>query len=189
MDKQAVKVLVFFASTIMPLAAMAEAPHYTFAQVQYGWVENGSIDGNSYGAGVLFGGEIYQVGTAYNRIEYDLEFTDVTANEWTIAGGVHGLLGETADLVGNLGYFDLGGDANDSGFFLDGGVRWMAFPMLELNGFITHYEPSDSDSDQVISLSAIAMVKDFGIGISYATANEADSEQWRIFLRFNFGEH
>jgi hypothetical protein len=33
-------------------------------------------------------------------------------------------------------------------------------PMLELNGFITHYEP-----------------------------NDADSEQWKVFLRFKFGDY
>lgn len=189
MHKQAVRSLMILVLAIVPLAAMADAPHYSFGQIQYGWIEDGSVDGNTYGVGVLFGGEIFQVGTAYNRLEYDLQVTDITVNEWTLAGGLHGLLGETADLVGNIGYFDLGGDADENGWFLDGGVRWMVVPALELNGFITHYEPSDSDSDQVLSLSAIAMVKTFGIGISWATANDADSEQWRVFLRFNFGEH
>jgi len=189
MDRKATRAIVIAALLFVPLAAMADSPHYSFGQFQYGWVEDGPADGNTYGAGLLFGGEIFQVGTSYNRTELDFESTDLTANEWTVAGGFHGLFGEAADLVGNLGYFDIGGDADENGFFLDGGVRWMAFPMLELNGFITHYEPNDSDSDQMLSLSAIAFVKSIGIGISYATANDADTEQWRVFLRFNFGDY
>ena len=185
MDKKVTKALVIGALLFVLMVAMADSPHYSFGQVQYGWVNDGPFDGNTYGAGLAFGGEIFQIGTAYNRIELDFEATDLTINEWSVAGGFHGLLGETADLVGNLGYFD----ADDSGFFLDGGVRWMAFPMLEVNGFITHYEPNDSDSDQVLSLSAIAFVDSIGIGISYETANDADMEQWKVFLRFKFGNY
>jgi hypothetical protein len=189
MKTRIARVIVIAALLMTPLAALAESPHYSFVQVQYGEIDEDSVEGTGFGGAVLFGGKIFQAGVSYIRTEFDVGFTEVTSDEWTVGGGVHGLLGEPADLVANVGYFSVRGDLEEEGLILEGGARWMVVPFLELNGFITHLEPNDSDSDQLFSVSAIGFFQNMGIGASYATANHADSDQWQVFLRFTFGKY
>ena len=189
MSKPLARAILILALTMTPLAAWAEAPHYSLVQVQYGVVETGPFDGPTYGAGVQFGGKLFQVATAFDRNEIDLGLGELTVNEWTIRGGVHGLLGEPGDLLVNVGYFYDSGDLDDDGYFLEGGIRWMIFPVVELRGFVTQVEPNDSDSDQRFNVGAIGFIETMGIGIEYTTANDADYDEWRVFLRFNFGQH
>ncbi len=168
-------------------AALAEGPGYRYVEGGYLNVDvddlNGS--GDNYFLGGSFGGEWWHVNGTYTS--GDLA-DDVELQIWDIAVGWHGLLGDKADVVAEAAYVDQeiefsSGSDNDTGYRVTGGVRWVPFKLLELDGFVNYGDVSDSD----VSYEARAIINIWRLGFGAAFEKFDDSDQWNAFVRFNFG--
>jgi hypothetical protein len=185
----------------MPGTAQAQAQ----AQPYYTYVEGGYVGVNpESGDEILDSGKGWFIGTSVRlqRFHTFLEYRDasidttldeaVDQTQWLIGGGWHGLLGNPADLVVEVGYinsdFSLGFESGSgNGYFVNGGVRWRIIQPFELDAFATYADlGGERDSEMVYRLDAIAFIKSFGIGASYQKADRADS--YDLFLRFNLGK-
>jgi hypothetical protein len=185
----------------MPGTAQAQAQ----AQPYYTYVEGGYVGVNpESGDEILDSGKGWFIGTSVRlqRFHTFLEYRDasidttldeaVDQTQWLIGGGWHGLLGNPADLVVEVGYinsdFSLGFESGSgNGYFVNGGVRWRIIQPFEVDAFATYADlGGERDSEMVYRLDAIAFIKVFGIGASYQKADRADS--YDLFLRFNLGK-
>ena len=176
-------------------AAMADAPPYTW--VQGGWITedpNGEFldSGDGYFIGGQFGLKNFQFFVDYEDISFDESIT-----AWDVGVGWHGLFGNPGDLVAEIGYinwsFDFPGADDESGLFGRLGIRWRLFPLLELNGFVTQTEPSDSDFadvyDEVFGqteakIGAVVYLGPIGLGLDVFATNEVTGA--RFLIRFSF---
>jgi hypothetical protein len=179
-------------------------PGTTRAQPYYTYVEGGYIGVNpKSGDELLDSGKGWFIGTSWRLQQFHtfLEYRDasidttlgeaVDQTQWLFGGGWHGLLGNPADLVVELGYinsdfnlsFTSGGD---SGYFVNGGVRWKVIRPFELDASASYVDlGGDRTSEVIYRLDAIAFIRSFGIGGGYRKADRTDS--YDLFLRFNLG--
>ena len=124
-------------------------------------------DGDGYFVGASFGGK-----------------------NWHVLGW-HGLLGEKADLVGELAYLNAEvGTIDDSGYFGRVGARWRPISLLEVGAFARWEDKGDLDdvpefdNDVIWELNAMVYLWKFAIGLGYEMESEIDT--YNAFARFNF---
>ena len=183
---------------LMAPAAMADAPPYSW--IQGGWTtdqpnsdfEDLIDNGDGWFLGGQFGLKNFHFFVDYEDISYS---DSITA--WDVGGGWHGLFGEPGDLVAELGYinwsFGFPDTDDESGMFGRVGIRWRLLPLLELNGFVTQTEPSDSDFgdlyDEIFGkteakIGAVVYLGPIGLGLDVYGTNEATGA--RLLVRFSF---
>jgi hypothetical protein len=180
---------------LMTPAAMADAPPYSW--VQGGWVteepNSDFIDsGNGWFAGGQYGLKNFQFFVNYEDISFDDSITS-----WDVGAGWHGLFGNPGDLVAEIGYvnwsFSFPNADDESGLFGRVGIRWRILPLLELNGFVTQTEPSDSDFgdlyDDVFGkteakIGGVVYLGPIGLGLDLFATNENTGA--RVLIRFSF---
>jgi len=188
---------------MLALPALA-LPGTTWAQPYYTYVEGGYIGVNpDAGDELLDSGKGWFIGTSWRMQQFHtfLEYRDssidtalgeaVDQTQWLLGGGWHGLLGNPADLVVELGYIN--SDFNlsfvsggDSGYFVNGGVRWRIVRPFELDAFARYVDLGGERGSEVLyRLDAIVFIGSFGIGASYQKADLTDS--YDLYLRFNLG--
>jgi hypothetical protein len=114
---------------------------------------------------------------------------DVSQDYWRVGVGWHGLLGDKADVVGELYHVEQtidppGPSQTDTGYRVTGGVRWLPLKFLELDGFANYNDVTDK-SDTSWEARAIFDIWRLGFGADYEKFDNAD--QWNGFVRFNFG--
>ena len=142
--------------------------------------------------GGQFGLKNFQFFVNYEDIGYERSITS-----WDAGVGWHGLFGEPGDLVAELGYIswspDFDGADDESGLFGRVGIRWRIIPLLELNGFVTQTEPSDSDFSDLYGdifgktqgqIGAVVYLGPIGLGLDlYGTSEDTGA---RLLIRFAF---
>ena len=77
-----------------------------------------------------------------------------------------------------------GPSIDDTGYRVTGGVRWVPFKLLELDGFANYNDVTDK-SDTSWEGRAIINIWRLGFGADYEKFDTSD--QWNAFVRFNFG--
>jgi hypothetical protein len=176
--------------------ALWAVPARAAEKVNYGYVEGGylSVDvndlessGDNYFVDGSFGGKWWHVTAYYANGDLGPDFSQ---DLWRVGLGWHGLLGDKADVIGEWDYVDQsidgpgGSSDSDTGYRLVGGVRWVPFKLLELDGF-ANYNDVGSESDVSWEARGIVNIWRLGFGAAYEKFDEAD--QWNGFVRFNFG--
>ena len=183
---------------LMAPAAMADAPPYSW--VEGGWLaESPNTDfdididsGDGWFVGGQYGLKNFHFFVNYEDISYG---TSISA--WDVGAGWHGLFGNPGDLVAEIGYInwspDFPGVDDESGLFGRIGIRWRIIPLLELNGFVTQTEPSDSDFsdayDEIFGktegkIGAVVYLGPIGLGLDVFATTEATGA--RFLIRFSF---
>ena len=172
------------------IPALAEEPGYKYVEGGYLSVNVDDLDssGDNYFLGGSFGGSWWHLNAYYSSGDLG---PDYEQNLWRIGFGWHGLLGDKADVIGEADYVDQsidGPGSNDSetGYRLVGGVRWVPFKLLELDGF-ANYNDIGSESDLSYEARGILNIWRLGFGAAYEKFDASD--QWNAFVRFNFGRH
>jgi len=179
-------------------------PGTSLAQPYYTYIEGGYIGVNpEAGDELLDSGKGWFIGTSWRLKQFHtfLEYRDSSIDtalgealdrtQWVLGAGWHGLLGNPADLVVELGYinsdFDLSlTSGGDSGYFVNGGVRWRPVRPFEVAAFARYVDlGGERDSEVLYRLDAIVFFRFLGIGASYERADFTDS--YDLFLRFNLG--
>ena len=100
----------------VPQSALAEKPVYSYIEAGYNKVDledssGVSEDGNGVFGGVSFG--FFKNFHAFGRYNTDnTDNTDTDIDTLTVGGGWHGLLGEKADLIGEVAWIDQEFDGN-----------------------------------------------------------------------------
>ena len=146
-------------------------------------------DGDGYFVGASFGGKNWHVFGRY--IDNSTDESDTDISRWYAGLGWHGLLGEKADLVGELAYLNAEvGTVDDSGYFGRVGARWRPISLLEVGAFARWEDKGDLDdvpefdNDVIWELNAMVYLWKFAIGLGYEMESEIDT--YNAFARFNF---
>jgi hypothetical protein len=182
-------ILVIAVLTLGALPVLAAEPNYRYVEGGYLSVDVDDLDGSgdNYFLGGSFGGSWWHIPVYYAKGDLGPDFEQTT---WRVGFGWHGLLGDKADVIGEADYVDQsidgpGPDDSDTGYRLVGGVRWVPFALLELDGF-ANYNDVGSESDISWEARGIINIWRLGFGADYEKFD--DSDQWNAFIRFNFGE-
>jgi len=177
--------------------ALGAAPALAKGEPDYKYVEGGylSVDvndldgsGDNYFVDGSFGGKWWHFNGYYSNGDLG---PDYSQDLWRVGFGWHGLLGDKADVIGEADYVDQsidgpGSNDSDTGYRIVGGVRWVPFKLLELDGFV-NYNDVGSGSDLSYEARGIINIWRLGFGAAYEKFDQAD--QWNAFVRFNFGRH
>lgn len=158
-------------------------------------VDLGQIDdeGNGGFVGASFGFlEHFHVFGRYASNNTDELDADVTHS--TAGGGWHGLLGQKADLIVDLAWFDQGFEPagssgspkmDDDGYFARVGARWRPIKLIEIGGWIRYQDVGEFGDDDVYEASAIVHLWRVGVGLAVET--QGDIDIYNGFVRINFG--
>ena len=179
------------AAALLPAAAFArsdEEPNYRY--VEGGYLNINTDDFDKSGDNAFVGGA-----WGWKRIHVIGFWTggdaapDVTQDYYRVGVGWHGLLGDKADVVAEAYYVKQtidppGPSIDDEGYRVTGGVRWVPFKLLELDGFANYNDVTDK-SDTSWEARAIINIWRLGFGADYEKFDNSD--QWNAFVRFNFG--
>jgi len=166
-------------------ASAQEAP-------RWGYVEGGFIDFDP-DAGVSDDGVFAGVSFSFLKmIHLTAEYDDVgDYSFWNAGGGWHGLLGEPGDLFAEVTWYDVSvdtgtNDADDNGYKLDGGIRWMLGERFEVKGTVARYDLDEGGNDTTFEAEGLFFLlgNKLGLGASYETG---DADTLRAFARWNFG--
>jgi hypothetical protein len=167
------------------LAMAQEAPKWSYVEV--GWIDfdpdNGASDDGAFAGGSM------QIFKHFHLVaEYD-DIGDYTF--WNAGGGWHGLLGDKADLFGQIMWANVevdDSDISEDGYDLQAGVRWDILKWLEVKGQVNWVDyGGDAGDDTTVEVGALFLFlkNRIGAGVNYETG---DSDTARAFFRFNFGK-
>ena len=179
--------VVLAVTALVASAAYAQAPPWTYIEAGYLNVDPDDLEGSgdNWFAGATIG--ILNNFHASGRYITGDFAENVDFSFWQLAGGVHGLLGEPADLFAEAAWNDVEiENESDSAVGINAGIRWMVLPVLELDG-IVHWADYDDLSDDP-TYEARAIVNVWRIGIGGAIEFGDDADQYSIFARFAFGQ-
>jgi len=176
-------------------AALMVVPGLALAQSEgpkWGYVEGGFIDFDPDEGlsddGFFVGGSVPIFKHFHIVAEYD-DVGDYTF--WNAGGGWHGLLGEKADLFGQITWTNIeveDGDVDEDGTDLAAGVRWKVIDWLEVLGQVNWVDyGGDVGDDTTVEVGGLFLFADdrFGAGARYEIG---DANTARVFFRFNFGK-
>lgn len=177
---------------LIVVVAMLLAPTLVLAQEeapQWGYVEAGWIDFNPdeelSDDGWFAGGSMKLFKSFHLVAEYD-DVGDYTF--WDAGGGWHGLLGEKADVFGQVVWSNIEvseDDIDEDGYEIQAGVRWRLIKWLELLGQVNWVDyGGDVGDDTSGEIGALFCFKRIGIGANWETG---DADTARAFVRFSFG--
>jgi len=233
-------VAIVAAALLVSGGALAEAPHYTFVEVGYqntdmdsdittdefSWTHdsaNGWFVGGSWGNDIFhifgeYGMSKNDTTESYNMTLPTRQMTElgngtVESTGMELGFGIHGLLGEKADLIGELGYAYNKHDEEDAfgdryvdsydGLLFRIGARWRLISFLELNGYITNFSLTDIDSFQTFEVNVMGYIWKLAIGAGYSYGNLKYDDSvfegldianeyrnpgtFKLFVRYEFG--
>ena len=160
---------------------------------KWGYVEAGFIDFDP-DEGVsddgFFAGASFPIFKMFHLLA---EYDQVGDYSFCNAGvGVHGMLGDKADLFAEATWQDIevdtdGGSVSDDGYEVAGGIRWMLGDRFEVKGTVNYVDFSDGGDDTTFEGEGVffLMENKLGLGASYETG---DADTLRAFARWNFGK-
>jgi hypothetical protein len=131
------------------------AVDYTFAEARF--LLDAEVDGDGFeddGDGMRIAGSYQITPEIYAFAKYDdveLDDTDIDLSLLRLGGGYIYPINATWDVNASLAYADLeadgpGGDEDDSGFELSGGVRGLVKPQIEVRASLNYIDLDDSDT-------------------------------------------
>ena len=141
---------IVFAAVLTAVAVPAvAAPSYNYAEIGYVNLDldGGNADGFGAAGSYAIDDHFHVVGGIQRISDGGLSVTALT-----IAGGYRFAMSDTTDLVARAGLARARvgvsgfGSASENGWQVQGGVRSMLNPTLELNGFLTHSDVGGSDT-------------------------------------------
>ncbi len=167
-------------------AVLAQAPNYGYVEGGYLNVNPDNFSGsgdNWYLEGSMGLFKSFHLSARYTNGNYA---DNVDLALWNFAAGWHGLLGEKADVVGEVNWTDQKVQGNsDSGVGLTAGVRWRPIKLFEGDGFVHWTNFNDAGSQDSYELRAIFDIWRLGFGAAATTSS--DDKRYNAFVRFNFG--
>jgi opacity protein-like surface antigen len=156
--------IVALTSLLSGVSLADEGPKYTYAEVGYAHVELDSFnsaDGDQVGlGGSLAVTDMLHIFASYAQGEVDAgNFPTIDTTAAQAGLGLNFAVSPTIDLVGRVSYVYSKAELNnsdfdDTGYALDGGVRAMVTPQLELNGGISYVDFGDTN-DTALELGAV----------------------------------
>lgn len=183
--------------TTLPFAAAAAEPRYTYLEGGYQHldIDVGSgidVDGDGFGlGGSLSVTDHVHLLASYSQV--DLDF-GVDATEYSVGVGGRLPMDAGVHLVGSAGWTwaELEtsiGDFDDDGFFVSGGVRWMATDRVELSADVTYVDLDDSGDDTTLGIGLLFhMTPDLALGVGAQFGDDVTGYQ--AGLRYYFpGTH
>ena len=178
--------LVLAVMLIVPALALAQGESPRWSYVEGGFIDFDPDDGPS-DDGWFAGGSV----GIFKNFQLIAEYQDIGEYTfWNAGGGWHGLLGEQADLFGQVRWTNVEIDEDDideDGYDIEAGVRWKIATWFELNGQVNWVDYGDAGDDTTVEVGAIfSFLEDrMGVGAEYETG---DADSARLFFRFNFGK-
>lgn len=183
------------ASLMLPLAALAERPVYSYIEAGYVVTDVDGISDNLDGFALvgsaaltenlfLFAGYAQQSASPFG--------IDVDFKSYTVGGGYAWPLSDTLDVYGEVGYVKAEADVegfgdDDDGYSLAAGVRAFVLDQLELEGALTFVDLSDSGSDTSFGAAARwYFTPQFAVGFEAGFSDDANS--YGITARVNWGD-
>lgn len=185
------RLVVAVACVAAPMVALADAPRYTYVEGEYQSIDididvgptDVSVDGDGFGIGgsAAITERVFVRG-AYSNL--DVEGIDVDQYEIGIGGNVP--TEENFHLVGEVGYTRAElNSADDDGFFVSGGFRWMASPQFELNAGLNYVDLDDSGDDTSLTVGGVFNVSpDLALEGNIELADDATA--YAFGLRYYF---
>jgi len=178
---------------LLAILLLLAAPCLGFAQdaPKWSYLEAGYIDFDPDGGlsddGWFAGGSMNFLKAFHLVAEYN-DIGDYTL--WNAGFGIHGLLGDPADLFAEVVWNDVKVDSSnvsDDGYGLSAGVRWKLAKWFELQGQVNWDDYDQGGSDTLIEAGALFLFLNdrLGFGANYETG---DADILRGFVRFNFGK-
>ena len=178
-------VLVLMVVLLAPALAMAQAEAPKWGYIEGGWIDFDPDDGVSDDG--WFAGGSMKLGKNFHLVA---EYDDIGLYSfWDAGGGWHGLLGEKADLYAQVVWSNIQFDENDideSGYEIQGGVRWKIIKWFELKGQINWVDYGGDVGDEAAGeVGALFLFGRFGVGLDWETG---DNETTKAYFRLNFGK-
>ena len=179
-------VLVLAAILMVPGMAMAQGESPKWSYVEAGYIDFDPDEGLSDDG--WFAGGSMQI---FKAVHLVAEYQDIGGYTfWNAGGGVHGLLGEKADLFGQVMWANVDiedSDVSEDGYNVEGGIRWKIAKWFELRGQVNWLDYGDAGDDTTVEVGALfTFINDrLGVGASYESG---DADTARAFVRFNFGK-
>jgi hypothetical protein len=179
-------VLVLAAVLLVPGMAMAQGESPKWSYVEGGFIDFDPDEGLSDDG--WFAGGSMQI---FKNFHLVAEYQDIGEYTfWNAGGGWHGLLGEKADLFGQIMWANVeseDSDVDEDGYNLEAGVRWKIVKWFELRGQVNWLDYGDAGDDTTVEFAGLfTFLNDrIGVGGSYETG---DADTARAYFRFNFGK-
>jgi hypothetical protein len=168
------------------LAAAAAEPQYTYVEASY---LNTDFDNYGDGDGFQLGGSYalnrnFHVVASYQSTDLD---RNADYNAFSIGAGVNYPLRPGLDLVGRARFIsaslDQPGDDDEDGYSLEGLMRVMINPQLELNGGILYEDVYDDNTAlEIGGLYEVAKNVSVGAGLVFSD----DTTAFNVGVRFYF---
>jgi len=171
---------------VITVPAHADGPAWTYVEAGYTDINVDDLhdDGNGWFGGASIG--ILNHFHVFGRITHaSLDKTNFDYGRRFVGGGWHGLLGEKADLVGEIAWINSDYDfESDNGYFLRAGVRWVPVSLFEAGGWARYEDRGDLGDGIQWQANALIHVWRIGIGVE---AELGDVDKYNGFVRFTFG--
>jgi hypothetical protein len=172
---------------LIPGMALAQGESPKWSYVEGGFIDFDPDEGLS-DDGWFAGGSI----GIFKNFHLMAEYQDVGEYTfWNAGGGWHGLLGDKADLFGQILWANVevdDSDVDEDGYDLQAGVRWKLAKWFELLGQVNWVDyGEEAGDDTTVEVGALFTFLDdrMGVGARYETG---DADTARAFFRFNFGK-
>lgn len=183
------KKLLLASLLAVPAVSMAEGLSYNFVEASYLSVDIDGVSGNADGFGV--GGSYLFGKTVFGAAGYSsLSYKGVDSDSFNIGAGLRHGLTDKVDLVGSAGLLFAKIDVNgfgsddDTGYFVQGGVRAQILPQLEINGGIAYADVFD-DGNTTFSLGGVFSFTPQIALVAGATFDD-DATGFAVGGRYNF---
>ena len=178
-------VLVLMVVLLTPALAMAQDEAPKWGYIEGGWIDFDPDDGVSDDG--WFAGGSMKLGKNFHLVA---EYDDIGLYSfWDAGGGWHGLLGEKADLYAQVVWSNITVDEDDideSGYEIQGGVRWKIIKWFELKGQLNWVDYGGDVGDETTGeIGALFLFGRFGVGLDWETG---DNETTKAYFRLNFGK-
>lgn len=178
--------LIVAVMLIVPGMAIAKPESPRWSYVEAGFIDFNPDEGLD-DDGWYAGGSVQLFKNFHLMAEYD-DVGEYTF--WNAGGGWHGLLGEKADLFGQILWSNVeieDSDIDEDGYDLQAGVRWKMATWFELSGQVNWLDYGDAGDDTTVEFGALfSFINDrIGVGARYETG---DADTARAYFRFNFGK-
>jgi hypothetical protein len=163
----------------LPCAALAEEPRYTYIEGGYQFldVEDFDVDGDGWGIGGSAAlTDRFHLVASYSSLGLDLGIDATTLNAGV---GVNFPMSSAVHLVAEAGYVRADfetpfGDVDDDGYFVSGGIRWMALEQLELAASVDYVDVGDFGDDTGLTVGALySLTPNLAIGASVDLSDDA----------------
>jgi hypothetical protein len=174
--------------------AMAEDFSYNYLEAGYvsSEIEDFGLDGSGFALGGAFEFNQNVFGFAsINDVEYDQD-SGASTNATTVGLGFAWPLGMSVDLVSGFAYerlklhVDGEGNATETGFSLNTGLRGRVGPSLELTGGVKYTDYGDDINDFTLGVGGrYYFTPAFAAGID--VSDNDDGTAWIVSLRYDFG--